>query len=170
MKKLICLCLGILAYSGFAQGDMTTASINGMLERVQGQTLQLAQAFDEEQMDWRPADGIRSVGETILHTAATNYYIAMKMGYAPPEDVNMMTMETIKGKDAIIETFTKSADFIKDKINMEDSGNLGDEVDLGFAKLSRLSALLIVLEHSGEHKGQLIAYARSNGVVPPWSN
>ena len=48
-------------------------------------------------------------------------------------------------------------------------GSLGDEVDLGFMKTNRLSALLVVLEHTGEHKGQLIAYARSNGVVPPWS-
>lgn len=170
MKKIISLCLGLLAYTGFAQGDMTTGSIKGMLESVQGQTLQLAGAFSEEQMDWRPAEGIRSVGETILHTAAANYYIAMKMGYAPPEDVDFMSMETIKGKDAIMEAFTKSAAFIKEKIAMEQPDSLGEEVDLGFMKLNRLSALLVVLEHNGEHKGQLIAYARSNGVVPPWSN
>ena len=50
-----------------------------------------------------------------------------------------------------------------------DPASLDAEVDLGFMKTNRLSALLVVLEHTGEHKGQLIAYARSNGVAPPWS-
>jgi uncharacterized damage-inducible protein DinB len=109
------------------------------------------------------------VGETILHTAAANYYIAMKMGYPPPEGVDIMTMEQIKGKEAIIDTYKKSSAFIQEKMKMVDTNSFGEEVDLGFAKMNRLSSLLVILEHNGEHKGQLIAYARSNGIAPPWS-
>jgi len=46
---------------------------------------------------------------------------------------------------------------------------LNEEVDFGFAKMNKMGGLLAMMEHNGEHKGQLIAYARSNGVVPPWS-
>jgi len=58
---------------------------------------------------------------------------------------------------------------MKGKRAMFISGSFREEVHFGFAKMNRLSGLLVILEHNGEHKGQLIAYARSNGIVPPWS-
>ncbi|WP_088340177.1 DinB family protein [Robiginitalea sediminis] len=169
MKKVLVLCLGLVTFGAWSQEAVVVPSISGMLEQTQGNIVALAEAFSEDQMNWRPAEGVRSVGETILHTAAANYYIAMKMGYTLPEGVDIMTMESIQGKEAIIDTFKQSSAFIKEKMAMVEAGTFGDEVDLGFAKPNRLSSLLIILEHNGEHKGQLIAYARSNGVVPPWS-
>ena len=72
-------------------------------------------------------------------------------------------------RDSILKAYNQSTAFVREKMMAIDPGSLNEEVDLGFAKMNRLSALLVVLEHTGEHKGQLIAYARSNGVVPPWS-
>ena len=169
MKKTIALLIGLVTFGVQAQEDVVIPGISGMLGQTQSNIIALAEAFDEDQMGWRPAEGIRSVGETILHTAAANYYIAMRMGYPPPEGVDIMTMEQIEGKEAIIDTYKKSSDFIQEKIKMVESGAFAEEVDLGFGTFSRLSSLLIILEHNGEHKGQLIAYARSNGVAPPWS-
>lgn len=170
MKKIGTLFLICFCMVGFAQEDLAQKSIDGMLQMTQGQIVQLANAFDEAQMDWRPAPGIRSTGETILHVAVANYYLAMKLGFPPPEGVDMMNMEkTIKGRENILEAFNTSAAFVREKLMEVDTGSLGEEVDLGFMKINRLSALLVILEHTGEHKGQLIAYARSNGVVPPWS-
>lgn len=169
MKKVLVLLLALGSFGAWAQEEVVVPSITGVLEQAQGNIVALAEAFSEEQMNWRPAEGIRSVGETILHTAAANYYIAMRMGYPPPEGVDIMSMESIQGKAAIIEAFQQSSAFIKEKMAMVENGTLGEEVDLGFAKLNRMSSLLVILEHNGEHKGQLIAYARSNGVVPPWS-
>ncbi|EAR16337.1 MULTISPECIES: DinB family protein [Robiginitalea] len=169
MKKIILLIMGVVCFGATAQDEVVVPGISGMLERVQGQMVDLAGAFSEEQMGWRPSEGVRSTGETILHTAAANYYIAMRMGFPPPEGVDIMNMEAIEGKDNIIETYKKSSAFINEKLQMVDPGSFGEEVDFGFAKMNKLSGLLVVLEHNGEHKGQLIAYARSNGVVPPWS-
>ncbi len=170
MKKITTFLLACSCMVGLAQEDLSQKSILGMLEMTQGQVEALAQAFDESQFDWRPAEGIRSTGQTVVHVAAANYYLAMKLGYPPPEGINIMEMEkTITGKEAIMDAYRKSAEFIREKIAEIDPSGLGDEVDLGFMKTNRLSALLVVLEHTGEHKGQLIAYARSNGVVPPWS-
>jgi len=131
--------------------------------------MQLAEAFSEEQYDWRPMEGVNSVGEALLHVAGGNYFIASKMGFAPPEDVDMMNLGKITGKDNVIAALKKSNEFVLGKIEMVESSKLSEEVDFGFAKMSRLAGLLVIMEHNGEHKGQLIAYARSNGVVPPWS-
>ena len=171
MKKLLVAAICLFSFSGFAQEDTTVqTSIQGMVAFVQGQVVQLAEAFNESQYDWRPAEGVRSVRESILHVASSNYFLASKMGYAPPEGIDFMTMEAkIKGKDKVIAALKKSNAFILDKITQEEASKFGDEVDFGFMKMNRLSGLLVVLDHNGEHKGQLIAYARSNGVVPPWS-
>lgn len=169
MKKISTLILLITCLAGYSQQDLSQKSIVGMLEMTQGQIADLTNAFDEAQLDWRPAEGIRSTGETVMHVASANYYLAMKLGFPPPEGVDIMKMESITGKEAILEAYRKSAEFIREKMLEIDPESLGAEVDLGFMKTSRLSALLVVLEHTGEHKGQLIAYARSNGITPPWS-
>jgi uncharacterized damage-inducible protein DinB len=170
MKRISTLILAFTCLLGYSQEDLSQKSIVGMLEMTQGQIEALALAFDESQFNWRPAAKIRSTGQTVVHVAASNYYLAMKLGFPPPEGIDIMGMEkTITGKEAILEAYRKSAEFIREKIMEIDPGSLGDEIDLGFMKTNRLSALLVVLEHTGEHKGQLIAYARSNGVVPPWS-
>jgi len=157
------------AVTSYAQDNLTQGTIQGVLTYNQDQVVQLAEAFSEEQYGWRPADGIRSVGETLLHIAGGNYYLISKMGFAPPEDVDMENLDKITGKDNILAALKKSNAFAREKIVMVENDQFGEEVDFGFAKMNKLAGLLSVLEHNGEHKGQLIAYARSNGVTPPWS-
>ncbi|WP_222983511.1 DinB family protein [Flagellimonas meishanensis] len=171
MKKLTTLFLSFTALLAFCQeeGNTVTSSIKGMLAYNQGQVLQLAEAFSEEQYDWRPMEGVNSVGEALMHIAGANYYLASKLGFAPPDDVDMMNLGKVTGKENIVAALKKSNAFVLDKIEMVESENFDEEVDFGFGKFNQLSGLLIIMEHNGEHKGQLIAYARSNGVVPPWS-
>jgi len=153
----------------YAQNNLAQATIQGVLQGNQGQVIQLAEAFSEDQYDWRPAEGVNSVGEALLHVAGGNYFLAMKMGFPPPEDVDMMSLGKITGKDNIIATLKKSNAFVLEKIMEVKTDDLTTEVDFGFAKMNKMGGLLALMEHNGEHKGQLIAYARSNGVVPPWS-
>ena len=153
----------------FAQEMATQETIKGVLTHNQGQVIQLAEAFSEDQYDWRPMEGVNSVGEALMHIAGANYYLTSKMGFAPPEDVDMTKLNEITGKENIIAAVKKSNAFVLDKITKVKNEELGDEVDFGFAKMNKLAGLLSLMEHNGEHKGQLIAYARSNGVVPPWS-
>ncbi|WP_394975085.1 DinB family protein [uncultured Croceitalea sp.] len=169
MKKLTTLFVLLVAVVTYAQDNLAQATIQGVLQGNQGQVIQLAEAFSEDQYDWRPAEGINSVGEALLHVAGGNYYLAMKMGFAPPEDVDMMNLGKITGKENIIAALKKSNEFVLEKIMMVKNDDLNTEVDFGFAKMNKLGGLLAMMEHNGEHKGQLIAYARSNGVVPPWS-
>ncbi len=169
MKKLLFTLLFMAAVTGYAQDKLTQNTLQRVLTYNQDQVVQLAEAFSEDQYDWRPAEGIRSVGETLLHVAGGNYYFASKMGFAPPEDVDMTSMDKITGKENIIDALKKSNAFVLEKIGMVENDQLDQEIDFGFAKMNTLAGLLSVMEHNGEHKGQLIAYARSNGVTPPWS-
>ncbi len=185
MKKLVLLALCLTTYAGIAQtpqdvsnqptliknqNNLSQETIKGMVLRVQEQVTQLAKAFDEKQYDWRPAEGVRSVRESLLHIAVANYFLASKLGHPAPENVDFMTMEQkITGKENVLAALKASNEFILEVISKEPTQTLAEEVDFGFAKFNRLAGLLVILEHAGEHKGQLIAYARSNGVTPPWS-
>lgn len=169
MRKLLPLLLGVFALSAYSQDTIVQSNIKGWLNYSHGQILQLAEAFSEDQYDWRPAEGIRSVGETIMHVVSANYFFGSKLGSAPPADVDMQNLESVKGKDQIIAELKKSTEYIKGVTDQVDAGTFTNEVDFGFMKSTNLGALLLAMEHAAEHKGQLIAYARSNGVTPPWS-
>lgn len=168
--KLFLIAVTLLFCSNIqGQDNLTQTTIQAVLQGNQGQVIQLAEAFSEEQYAWRPSEGVNSVGEALLHVAGANYYLASKMGFAPPEDVDMMNLGKITGKENIIAALKKSNAFVLEKIMMVETAKFADEVDFGFAKMNMLGGLLAMMEHNGEHKGQLIAYARSNDVVPPWS-
>jgi len=130
----------------------------------------LGNAIPEEKYGWKPAEGVRSVGEVLLHVAQGNYYLLMNIGIPPPATIDMMGMEKIQGKAKIIETLEASFKFVNDNILSIKDNQLTDKVKFPWAEMSKHAALYLMVDHTGEHKGQLIAYARSNGVVPPWSN
>ncbi|WP_405413359.1 DinB family protein [Maribacter sp. Asnod1-A12] len=169
MKKLLLVAVIFTGCFSYAQEELTQTTIKAVLAGNQSQVIQLAEAFPENKYDWRPEKGISSVGEALLHVAGGNYFLASKLGFAPPEDVDVMNLGKITGKENIIEALKKSNEFVLENITKVEDGTLNDEVDFGFMKSNKLGGLLAIMEHNGEHKGQLIAYARSNDVVPPWS-
>ncbi|WP_405383674.1 DinB family protein [Maribacter sp. LLG6340-A2] len=169
MKKLLFLVLVCSACIVQAQDELAQNTIKAVLAGNQSQVIQLAEAFPDDKYDWRPMEGVSSVGEALLHVAGGNYFLASKLGFAPPEDVDVMNLGKITGKENIIAALKKSNDFVLEKITLVEDGQLNDEVDFGFMKANKLGGLLAIMEHNGEHKGQLIAYARSNDIVPPWS-
>ncbi|NHF60834.1 DinB family protein [Flavobacteriaceae bacterium TP-CH-4] len=169
MKKLAVVFMVTFVGYSYAQENLPQSAVQGLLESAQGQVVQLAEAFSEEQYDWRPMEGVNSVREALLHIAGGNYFLASKMGFPPPEGVDMMGLSSITGKDNVIAALKKSNEFVLAKIMEVETAKLAEEVDFGFAKMTMMGGMLVIMEHNGEHKGQLIAYARSNGVVPPWS-
>ncbi|MGB5296038.1 MAG: damage-inducible protein DinB, partial [Thermoanaerobaculia bacterium] len=72
-------------------------------------------------------------------------------------------------KADVIANLKKSIGYGKGAIGDFPVAQLGDEVEFFGMKMSKGDVLLVLLSHSHEHLGQLIAYGRSNGVVPPWS-
>ncbi len=179
---LICLLLSVgapaLAEHHEGEGSVYTATLAGNYEFVSGRLVQLAEAMPEEVYTWRPAEGVRSTSETLMHVVGANLGLPMRLGVAPPEGMEvsadwmaqMQEMEkNVTAKAEVIAQLEKSIGYGKSAIGDYPAAALGDEVEVFGMTLRKRDVLLILLSHSHEHLGQLIAYARSNGVTPPWS-
>ena len=147
------------------------------MKDVEVKVVGLAEAFSQEQYGWRPAAGVRSVSEVLMHIASEHFvYMPMTFGVNPPPDLKMGT-----GRDAItaLEKVTVKADVIR--YLKESFAYQRTVLEAADAKLAPGKLTSFGQEHSvanlfneyiadqHEHLGQLIAYARMNGVVPPWS-
>ena len=128
---------------------------------------------------WRPAEGVRSVGEVFSHVAGANFMLPTMLGIEPPESMRASTMPEMMAKMQEIEAVTDEAEIqetlrhsfmhIKHAVAQVPDGELESMIKLFGADATKRAALLLVVNHMHEHLGQAIAYARSNGVVPPWS-
>ncbi|MBK9932499.1 MAG: DinB family protein [Saprospiraceae bacterium] len=171
MKNLL-LC--ILCFAGFGLWSQSTdqsvqkESISFLSHNEEAIT-GLGMAIPAEKFNWKPAEGVRTVGEVLMHTAASNYFILMNLGIKPPANIDMMNMEKMEGKDKILDAVHASFKFVNDNLLSVKDAQLGEMVKFPWAEMSKQAVMFLLVDHTGEHKGQLIAYARSVGVTPPWS-
>ena len=129
----------------------------------------LAEAIPAEKYSWRPAEGIRSIKEVVVHVGGGNYYLPSLIGVKPPESFSMDAEQTITSKADAINSMKESFEHVRKMLEGMSDADLDKPADLFGNKSNVRNALFILLGHQHEHLGQLIAYARSNGVVPPWS-
>ena len=145
------------------------------LEEVQGKFLQLAEAFPADKYAWRPAPGVRSVGEVFMHVASEYYVWSPRSFGATPSPVVTMTPDGFKQfeasatKENVLKHLKEGFAYGKQAVEGVDPSTLtGTRKFFG----SDATTADIALGMSGdlhEHLGQLIAYARMNGIKPPWS-
>lgn len=159
---------------GTAYGKTLAAN----LERVSGQLMQLAEAIPDEVFAWRPAEGVRSTSEVLMHVVSSNMLILPAIGAAPaeglviPENPFALARDweaNVTAKADVMAKLEESIAYAKHAIRTFPEEAMGKEFPMFGPGTTNRDALLVVLSHSHEHLGQLIAYARSNGVVPPWS-
>jgi uncharacterized damage-inducible protein DinB len=124
----------------------------------------------QEKYSWRPAPGIRSVSEVYVHVAGGNFLLPSFMGVKVPEGITRDMEKTVTDKVKVIDTMKKSFDHVKSvAANMTDA-DLDKKVKIfGGREVTERALLVVILNHMHEHLGQSIAYARMNGVAPPWS-
>lgn len=146
------------------------------LDQVEKKILGLARAIPESAYAWRPAEGVRSIGEVLQHIAADNYYLPVLAGVPAPAETGITkeykTAEAFEKKpftrDAAIAEVEKSFAFLRKALSAAD-GKLDEPIDMFGRKTTTRGLWIGTVTHLHEHLGQLIAYARSNKVVPPWS-
>ena len=170
MKKLFTLAAFLISIAAIGQGQLQKEA-TGTLTYSSGQVLQLAQAIPAEKYSWAPQAGVRSVAEVFAHIISANYFFASKLGAKIPEGVKMETLEKdLKTKDQISSALKQSYETILGAVKNTKDSDLGKKVEFPFpGSYTDMSAILIVMGHSNEHLGQLVAYARMNGITPPWS-
>lgn len=162
------------AFSIHAQGQMPpaasfTSDLQGTLDYAQNQIIQLAEAMPEEKYSWRPSEGVRSVSEVFMHIGGSNYFLLSMIGSPMPEDFKPEMEKTVTKKSDVIAFLKKSYEDTKNFIGKIKEEDLEKDVDFFGNKSNQRSVLLVVYGHNYEHLGQSIAYARMNGIVPPWS-
>jgi uncharacterized damage-inducible protein DinB len=136
---------------------------------VSQQLIALAEATPAEKFAWRPAAGVRSNSEVYMHIVITNYYLLGVGGVKPPADFNENLEKTVTTKPEVIAWLKRSLEFIKTAHAAASPKDLQRPVKL-FKRDTTVEAIYLrIVIHANEHMGQLIAYARMTGVVPPWA-
>ncbi len=149
--------------------DMKAQSLAD-LDDLHKKFVSLAQAIPADKYTWRPADGVRSIGEVFLHVAGTNYFYAPDLGTMPAPNFKADGYETSStDKAKIIDQLNQSFDYTHAAIEKMSNADfkkplrkLGPDANFG-------DVVYIIVTHTHEHLGQSIAYARMNGIVPPWT-
>ncbi|HYS56324.1 MAG TPA: DinB family protein [Thermoanaerobaculia bacterium] len=138
------------------------------LADVQKKIEDLAAAMPAAKYTWRPAPGVRSVSEVYMHIAGGNYFLASFVGMKPPA-YDEQSLERINDKARVQAELRKSFDHIRLAALMASDSDLDKPIKMFGNDTTVRGAFVTALNHLHEHLGQSIAYARMNGVVPPWS-
>jgi uncharacterized damage-inducible protein DinB len=140
----------------------------GEFEVASRQLLQLAEATPEEKFAWRPAQGVRSIGEVYVHIAIGNYFLLDQAGIKTPVDRSKLKEpeKTITAKADVIKFLNDSFEAVRANYPTADK----QKAVKFFGSDTTVDGIFLrLLVHNHEHMGQSIAYARMNGVAPPWS-
>lgn len=124
----------------------------------------LAEAIPDDHMDWSPAEGVRSVVAVLNHVSDANFGIAAMLGHE--SDYEESDTET---KEGAIARLAASQAHVSELLDSLADADLTSTAEVFGMTMSHYGALGIITGHTHEHLGQLIAYARSNGIAPPWS-
>jgi uncharacterized damage-inducible protein DinB len=131
----------------------------------------LAEAMPAEKYAWSPGPGVMSVAKVYAHVAHYNYrYPSRAMAVALPTGVKLDTLEAVATKTQVLALLRQSGDYVRTAATRMSDAELATPTHLYGRDIQRWAVLFQLLAHMNEHLGQSIAYARMNGVVPPWSS
>jgi uncharacterized damage-inducible protein DinB len=143
--------------------------ILGQLDDAANKLAQLAAAVPADKYGWRPGPGVRSVSEVLMHVAGANYFFPRFVGVQTPSPLPRGADTSVTDKAQIAEYLQRSFDHARSVIRGVSDAELDKPTNLFGRQTTYRDALLVFATHSHEHLGQMIAYARMIGVVPPWS-
>ena len=128
----------------------------------------MAEDFPEDKYDFKPTPAERSFAEQLLHAAGSCYYFTNPvMGQKPPaEDPKR---DQYKTKADIVAFVKKSVADGSAALQSKGEKGLMETVVYGDQRARVLDIAYGIIEHSGEHYGQLVVYYRLAGLVPPES-
>lgn len=135
------------------------------LNEVEDKLMELAESTPADAYSWRPAPDVRSIGEVYMHIAGGNYFLATFVGMDAPKVGDLEKKYTKKAE--VVAELKRSFEHLRKAAGQVN--NLEKPVKMFGNQTSHRGVLVTMLSHLHEHLGQSIAYARMNGVVPPWS-
>ena len=144
---------------------------------VERKLVGLARAIPADKYAWRPAPGVRSVSDVVMHVASDNYLFPAILGTPAPQATGVTadykTAQAFEKRqiprDSAIAELERSFAFLKKTLAAAPEARLGEKVSMFGQQFTMQQAWFLAAVHLHEHLGQFIAYARTNGVTPPWS-
>lgn len=133
-------------------------ALSGQVTFITKQVLDMAEDFPAEKYEFKATPEVRSFREVIVHAMSGTVYAA-KAGRGENVQWSELDANNYKDKAAVVEAFKKAAADL--------------DASLKATATTRFAASpepwLSVVEHTGEHYGQLVVYYRLNKMVPPAS-
>lgn len=179
MKKLTGLLFSILlVFTYCIPSTMAQQTVSGNNFKEQfnrhfqyaSRVLELAKAMPADKYSWRPDEDVMSVEEVYTHIARYNYlYPATSLDIPTPADINLDEIESITGKQNVISILEASINHLSNAVDNMPKSKLSESTELYGRTVNGQAVLMQLITHMSEHVGQSIAYARVNGVVPPWN-
>lgn len=190
LGKLSCLILSLATAVAHAQeATGFKAEYLNEFDGTSKHLVQLAQAMPADKYGWRPGTGVRSVSEVYVHLATANYLLLSLTGVKLPTEyypevkrnakgepdlqaLFQRTKElgnTITGKEQVEQMLKGSLDAVREHFLKLTAADLDKPADFFGTPTTVRGIYLRILAHVNEHYGQSVAYARTNGIVPPWS-
>src|SRR5882672_8061079 len=142
---------------------------DGEWKHVSSQLIALAEATPAEKFAWRPAAGVRSTSEVYMHIAIANFYLLSVTGPKMPGDMKEDMEKSVTAKADVINWLKRSLEAVRAAHAAVKPVDLKRKVKIEDREATVDGMYLRIIVHDNEHMGQLIAYARMSGVVPPWS-
>jgi uncharacterized damage-inducible protein DinB len=139
------------------------------LADVEKKVNSLAQAVPAEKYSWRPAAGVRSISEVFTHIAGANYLFPSMAGVKPPAGIDPKMEQTITEKSKVQAVLKESFEHARKAVQSLSDADMAKEIKFFGRPMTEEALFFTMANHMHEHLGQSIAYARTYGVVPPWS-
>jgi uncharacterized damage-inducible protein DinB len=163
------LCLSVTSALAQKPPEGIWQGYDGEWKHVSSQLIALAEATPAEKFAWRPAAGVRSTSEVYMHIVAANFWLLSFTGPKMPPEINQNFEKTVTSKAEVINWLKRSLDAVKTARASVTPADLQRKVHIADRDATVEGMYLRIIIHANEHMGQLIAYARMTGVVPPWS-
>jgi uncharacterized damage-inducible protein DinB len=142
------------------QFETLSSKLIGRWEQVGQKVAALAEEVPESKFDYKPSEGVRTFADVLRHVAFWNHYVAdSASGKKGDDTANELPKTEYSTKKQVLDIVKRSTGDASEALKNHKSGLS--------AELSEM--LVTFIEHNCEHYGQLVVYARLNGIVPPAS-
>ncbi len=141
--------------------DRLTMLLVERWEQVSQKLTKLAEELPEKKFESSPVSGIRTCGEVLRHVAFWNHYVADSLrGKEASDSANVLPAADYPTKASVVDVLRRSSEAVSFALRDHRKGS---------PDVKTVELVMSFLEHTSEHYGQMVVYARLMGVIPPAS-
>ena len=176
----VCTCLAVIAVpkvTPASPAPRPAAAAKGASELVLDQwndigrkLTAMAEDFPEDKYEFKPTPAQRTFAGQLIHAAGSMYFFTDPADGKKPRYNDDPKRDELKTKAQIVAFVKKSVEDGRAVIKAKGDKGMMEVVDAGNGQMTPVYDLAYgLIEHSGEHYGQLVVYYRVAGLVPPES-